>query len=384
MKKRLFTPGPTPIPEKISLKMAEPLIHHRGPGFSAILREVTEGLRYLFQTQNDVLILTTSGTGGMEAAVVNFLSRGDKVLVVEGGKFGQRWSEICGIYGVRVEPIPVPWGEAVDPDEVGRRLNQNPETRAVFLTHSETSTGVVMDIERIAEVVRRYSDALIIVDGISAVGAIPLKTDQWGIDVVVTASQKGIMVPPGLALLSVSQRAWKRAESSNLPKYYFDLKKCKEALVRAETTPFTPAITLVIGLRESLRMIKETGLEALWKRHEIMARAVRAAVEAMGLEVFAKQPTNSLTTVKIPPGINGDELIDLLERRYGVIITGGQDSLKGKIFRIGHMGYIDRLDVISVISALELALADLGWEFEKGAGVAAAQRMLLKRGGEEC
>lgn len=384
MKKRLFTPGPTPVPERVSLRMAEPLIHHRGQGFSAILREVEEGLRYLFQTQNDVLILTTSGTGGMEAAVVNFLSWGDRVLVVEGGKFGQRWSEICRVYRVHVDPIPVPWGEEVDPDEVGRRLNQNPEIKAVFLTQSETSTGVAMDIQRIAEVVRRYSDALIIVDGISAVGAIPLKTDQWGVDVVVTASQKGLMVPPGLALFSISQRAWRLAEKSDLPKYYLDLRRCRDTFAETKTTPFTPAITLVIGLRETLNMIKEIGLETLWKRHEVMAQAVRAAVKAIGLEVFAKRPTNSLTTVKIPPGINGDGLIDLLERRYGVIITGGQDRLKGKIFRIGHMGYIDRLDIITVISALELALTDLGWEFEKGAGVAAAQRVLLKRGEEQC
>lgn len=357
--------------------MGEPLIHHRSKEFSALLKEISEGLKYLFQTENDVLILTSSGTGAMEAAVANFLSRGDKVLTIEGGKFGERWTEICRAYGVEAQPVEVPWGEAVDPQRVARELKENAAIKAVFLTHSETSTAVAHDVEAIAGIVRSHTKALIIVDAISSLGVLPLKSDQWGIDVVVSASQKGLMIPPGLAFVSVSERGWKLAQKADLPRYYFDLERAKQAWENQTTTPFTPAIALINGLSESLKMIKEEGIANIWARHEKLAQVTRAGIQALGLELFAKSPSNALTAVKVPSTIDAAQLVKLLQEKYGITVAKGQGKLKGKIFRIAHLGYCDHLDVIAVISALEMALADLGWEFEAGAGVNAVQRVLL-------
>jgi len=355
--------------------MAYPMIHHRSPEFSAIFREVHEGLQYLFQTKGIVLTLTASGTGAMEAAVANLLSRGDKIITVEGGKFGERWTELGRAYGALVKPMATPWGQAVTPEQIRETLRQQPDAKAIFLTHSETSTGAAIDLQTIAGVIREHSNALIVVDGITSIGSLPFKMDEWFIDCAVTGSQKGPMIPPGLSFIALSPRAWKAAEQSNLPKYYFDLKRARQSFTE-DTTPFTPAASLVLGLHEALKLIRREGIENLWRRHEVIATATRAGVQALGLELFAKAPSNSLTAVIIPEIIRAKaNLVAHLRTKYGITVAGGQGPLKGKIFRIAHLGHYDRLDMISLISALEMALEELGWEFPIGEGVKAAQQV---------
>lgn len=376
MRPRLFTPGPTQIPERVITAMSNPMIHHRSPEFRAILQDVTDKLREFFRTHHDVLLLTSSGTGGMEACVVNLLRRNDAVVTVEGGKFGQRWGELCRAYGVQVHSLEVPWGEAVDPDEVARVVRQHPDVAAVFVTHSETSTGVAFDVEHIARVVHENSEALVVVDGITSVGVLPFEMDAWGIDVCVSGSQKGTMIPPGLAFVALNDRAWAKAEQGDLPRYYFDFLKARKAQ-KAGNTPFTPAITLVYGLQESLSMILEKGLEYFWEKYARLAQATREGARAVGLELFAKRPSNALTAIKVPPGIDGLELVKILREKYGVTVAGGQEHLKGKIFRVAHMGYYDHLDMVAFASAMEMALRDLGWHFELGRAVSTVQIVYL-------
>lgn len=371
-KKRLFTPGPTPVPEHVMLTMAQPMIHHRHPEFEEIFRRANENLRYLFQTKQDVFTLTASGTGAMEATVCNVLSAGDRALFVNGGKFGERWGELCKAFGVAAEEIKVEWGESVDPIEVVKRLKTRPDIAAVFLTHSETSTGAFHDVKEIARAVREMSDALIVVDGISSVGAMELRMDDWGIDTLVTGSQKGLMVPPGLAFIAISERAWRSVERSTLPKYYWSLAKAKKALAGNET-PWTPAVALIIGLDTALQMIRSEGIESVWMRHAALASAVRAGCEALGLRLFAKTPSNALTSVWIPSEIDAKKFSNTLKKTFGVTVAGGQGELKGRIFRISHLGYYDELDAVSVVSALEMTLQECGWHFEPGDGVRAAQ-----------
>lgn len=374
MKKRLFSPGPTPVPERVLLSMAEPLFHHRDPAFEEVFREVREGLKYVFQTEKDVLILASSGTGAMEAAVVNTLCQGDAVLVVRGGKFGERWAEICEAYGLRVVPVDAVWGEAIDPVLVQRSLEADPEIRAVMVQACETSTGVLHPVKELCEIVREREDTIIIVDAISALGAVDLPMDRWGIDVMVAGSQKALMLPPGLSFVALSEKAWRFVKRSTLPKYYFDL----EAELRSQRknqTHFTPAISLVVGLREALRMIKEEGLQNIFERHKLLARAVQEAVRAMGLELLADSPSPTLTAIKLPSGIDGQELKRRLEDRYGLIVAGGQEHLKGKIIRIAHMGYFEPSDILQVVAALELELKGMGYPVELGRGVSAAQKV---------
>jgi aspartate aminotransferase-like enzyme len=376
-KNYLLTPGPTPIPEAVAQAQAQPIIHHRTPQFQAILKEASEGLKYVFQTQNDVFILASSGTGAMEASVVNLLSPGDTALTVQGGKFGERWTELCRAYGINAEIIDVEWGKAVSPEEIGKRLKANPAIKAVFTTLCETSTGVVNDIEAIGKVVKD-TRAVLIIDAISGLGAIDLKTDAWNCDVVVSGSQKGLMLPPGLGFISISPKAWKLAENSKCPKYYFDLNKAKKALGQTDT-PFTPAITLIIGLIESLKIIKQDGLANVFARHKKMADATRAAMKALGLELFAPTAASDVVTaVKVPQGIDGEKLVKTMRDTYNVTIAGGQAELKGKVFRIAHMGYIEEFDIIVCISCLEKVLAQMGYKFQIGAGVKAAEEAFLK------
>ncbi|RMF64430.1 MAG: alanine--glyoxylate aminotransferase family protein [Calditrichaeota bacterium] len=378
MRARLFTPGPTQVPERVQIAMSTPLMHHRGLEFKKIFEEVIADLKYFFQTEGEVLPLTSSGTGAMEACVVNLLSRDDQVLTVAGGKFGQRWGELCRTYGVQTHTLEVPWGEAVAPEEIEAFLKAHPKTAAVFLTHSETSTGVAADIETIARTVKERSDALLVVDSITSAGVLPFKMDEWGIDVAVTGSQKGLMIPPGLGVVALNERAWAKTESSDLPKFYFDLRKEKKAQENL-TTAWTPAITLFMGLREALRMIREKGLENLWEKYALLAHATRQGVQALGLELFAKSPSDSLTAVKVPDSIDGLAFVRHLLEKYGITVAGGQAHLKGKIFRIAHMGYYDSLDMIAMASALEMALADFGWNFEHGAGVYAVQKVFMEK-----
>jgi aspartate aminotransferase-like enzyme len=357
--------------------MARPIIHHRTPQFQAILKEATEGLKFVFQTTNDVFILASSGTGAMEAAVINLLSPQDMAITVQGGKFGERWTEICSSYGINTEIIDVEWGKAVEPGEIQKRLKANPKIKAVFTTLCETSTGVANDIEAIGKVVRDTPVALV-VDAISGLGAIDLKTDGWSCDIVVSGSQKGLMLPPGLGFISVSPKAWKLVQSSNCPKYYFDLKAAKKALDKTDT-PFTPAITLIIALNESLKMIRQDGLEGVFSRHRKMADATRAAVKALGLALFAPTAASDVVTaVKVPEGIDGEKLVKAMRDTYGVTIAGGQSELKGKVFRIAHMGFIEEFDIIVAIACLEKVLAQMGYKFNLGAGVKAAEEVFLR------
>jgi len=376
-KNYLLTPGPTPLPPQVCEAMARPIIHHRTPQFQAILKEASEGLKYVFQTQNDVFILASSGTGAMEAAVVNILSPGDTVIAVEGGKFGERWTEICQSYGINAEVINVEWGRAVEPKEIEKKLKANPKIKAVFVTLCETSTGVATDIEAIGRVVKE-TEALLVVDAISGLGAIPMAFDAWFCDMVVSGSQKGLMLPPGLGFISISPKAFKLMESSKCPKYYFDLKEAKKALDKNDT-PFTPAISLVIALNEALKMMKQDGLENIFLRHKKMAEATRQAMKALGLELFAPTASSDVVTaVKVPLGIDGEKLVKTMRDTYGVTIAGGQSELKGKVFRIAHMGFIEEFDIILGISCLEKVLKQMGYKFDFGAGVKAAQETFLK------
>ncbi len=378
MKKNyLLTPGPTPLPPEVCEAQSRPIIHHRTPQFQAVLKEVTDGLKYVFQTSGDVMILTASGTGAMEAAVVNLLSAGDTAITVEGGKFGERWTELCSAYGIKPEVIKVEWGKAVDPREIERKLKANPAIKAVFTTLCETSTGVSNDIKAIGEVVKG-SDAVLVVDAISGLGAVDLKTDAWSVDVCVSGSQKGLMLPPGLAFVSVSKKAWGKIDAAKCPKYYFDLKVAKKAMEKTDT-PFTPAISLVIALAEALKIIRQDTLENIFIRHTKMAEATRAAMQALGLALFAPDAASDVVTaVKVPAGIDGEKLVKVMRDTYGVTIAGGQSEMKGKIFRIAHMGYIGEFDIIVGISCLEKVLKQMGYKFDLAAGVKAAQEVFLK------
>ncbi len=378
MKKNyLLTPGPTPLPPEICEAMARPIIHHRTPQFQEILKEVSVGLKYVYQTTNDVFIISSSGTGAMEAAVINLLSSGETALVVQGGKFGERWTEIAKAYGINTEIINVEWGKAINPEEIAKRLKANPGIKAVFTTLCETSTGVDNDIEKIAGVVKETS-AVLVVDAISGLGAVDLKTDAWGVDVVVSGSQKGLMLPPGLGFISVSPRAWKLVEASKSSRYYLDLRKAKKAIDKNDT-PFTSSITLIIALNESLKMIRSDGLENIFAEHKKMADAVRAWAKALGLELFAPTAaSNAVTAVKVPAGIDGEKLVKTMRDTYGVTIAGGQDELKGKVFRIAHMGFIGEFDIITGLSCLEKVLAQMGYKFTLGVGIKAAEEVFLK------
>lgn len=377
-KKYLFSPGPTMLPPEVLLKMAEPIMHHREPEFEKIFAEIREGLKYLFQTKNEVLVLTSSGTGAMEGAVSNLLSRGDKALVIRGGKFGERWGEICKAYGIEFIPIDVEWGRAVEPETIRKALEADPAIRAVYTQASETSTGVRHPIREIAEIVKRYEDKVIVVDAITGIGVFNLPMDQWGIDVVVSGSQKALMLPPGLGFAALSEKAWRLAERSDLPKFYFDFKKELKSTKKNQSS-YTPAISLFVGLRESLNMIRKEGLAPLFRRHEKLARATREAVKALGLGLFAPDsPSDAVTAVNIPEGIDGERLKDLFFEKFGITVAEGQDRAKGKIIRIAHLGYYGRLDMVMVISALEMLLKEMGHRFELGAGVRRLEEVLME------
>jgi serine---pyruvate transaminase len=375
----LLAPGPVPVPPKVLAAMSEPIIHHRAPAFVKVLEEVRGGLKFLFQTKNEVLILASSGTGAMEGAVTNTLCKGDTALVVRAGKFGERWAEICEAYGVRPICIDVPWGQAVDPKLIAQELEKNPAIRAVFIQASETSTGVMHPIRELGEIVKKYDNTLLIVDAISGIGVFDLPVDKWGLDVVVSGSQKAFMLPPGLAFVTLSDKALSFVEKSDIPKYYFNFKKELKKLVKDNETNFTPAVSLIMGLRESLNMIKEDGLEKVFKRHARLADATRAAAKALGLELYAPDsPSNAVTAIKAPAGIDAQKIVKILRDKHNITIAGGQSEAKGKIFRIAHMGYLDAYDIIMVVSALEMTLKELEVSVELGKGVKAAAEILEK------
>jgi len=370
-KRYLLAPGPTAIPPEVLLKMAEPIIHHRNPLFEAVMEEVRENLKYVFGTKNEVLIFASSGTGAMESAVTNALSPGDKAICIRSGKFGERWANICKAYGVEAVNIDVPWGDALDPALVEKALKSNPEVKAVYMQATETSTGARFPVKELAAMVKGRANTIMVVDGITGVGVFELPTDAWNIDVLVGGSQKALMLPPGLAFAAVSDKAWEFNKNSKLPKFYFNWAKERSNLEKNQTN-FTPAISLIVGLRESLRMIKEEGLENVYRRIEVLARATREGAKALGLKIFAQSPSPAVTAIVAPPGIDGQAIYKTLWKKYGVTGAGGQDQLKGKIFRIATLGYADKYDVITAVAALEFTLRDLGYKFEMGKGVAAA------------
>ncbi|MBN3961167.1 alanine--glyoxylate aminotransferase family protein [Nostoc sp. NMS8] len=377
----LMIPGPTPVPEAALLALAKHPIGHRTSEFSNILAEVTENLKWLHQTQNDVLTLNVSGTGAVEAAIINFLSPGDRILVGSNGKFGERWVEVGQAYGLNVEEVKVEWGKPLDPAVFAEKLQADTQKqiKAVIITHSETSTGVLNDLETINRHVKGHGEALIIVDAVTSLGAFNLPVDGWGLDIVASGSQKGYMIPPGLGFVSVSPKAWEAYKTAKLPKYYLDLGKYRKATAK-NTTPFTPPVNLIVALHTTLRIMKEEGLESIFARHERLKNATRAAIQGLNLPLFAADSYASpAITAVAPQGIEPDKIRSFIKKRFDIALAGGQDHLSNKIFRIGHLGFVSDRDILSCIASLEVTLSELGYEdFTPGSGVAAALRVFTK------
>ncbi|MBI5755428.1 MAG: alanine--glyoxylate aminotransferase family protein [Nitrospirae bacterium] len=378
IKKYLLAPGPTQVPPEVLLRMAYPMVHHRAPDFGPVMEEISEGLKWLFQTRNDVLIMASSGTGAMEGSVSNFLSPGDKVITVNGGKFGERWGKICKAYGVNAIEIKVEWGESVDPAVIAGHLERDPSIKGVYVQASETSTGVAHDVKAIGEIVKSYPGTIFVVDAITALGVFDIRPDEWGIDILITGSQKALMLPPGLAFAGVNDKAWKMNETARCSRFYFDFKKERENL-RKNTSAYTPAISLIIGLQYVLKMLKEEGLENIFARHKLLAAATREGIKGFGLELLPKSaPSDAVTAVKAPEGFDGQQIYKRLREIYGITAAGGQDHLKGKIFRISHMGYCDKFDVIIAISGVEMVLKEMGYPGELGSGVRRVEEVFIK------
>lgn len=377
IKSYLLAPGPTPVPPEVLAAMSEPIIHHRTPQFGAVMAEVQSQLQCLFGTAQEVLLLAASGTGAMESSVTNLLSPGDEAVFVNGGKFGERWGKICKAYGVVAREVKVEWGQAVTPAAVAAALDAHPKAKAVYMQASETSTCVLHPVAAVAEITKKR-DVLLIVDGITAVGVVEMPMDRLGIDVLITGSQKALMLPPGLAVLALSERAWKATETSTCPRFYFDLEKERQG-VRDRSTAWTPAISLIRGLKVALDLMFNEGLENVYARHERLARATRAGATALGMRLVAPDsPSPAVTGVHLPDGVDGSALFKYLRDRMLVTFAGGQDQLKGKIIRLSHLGYADAFDVVTGLAALEMGLAHFGAKVTLGAGVAAAEQVLAE------
>ncbi len=379
----LLTPGPTPIPEVVSSIFARPLIHHRTPAFQSLFEDVRAGLKYVYQTKQEVLTLATSGTGAMDAAICNLFRKGDKIISVNGGKFGGRWAKIAAAYGVECVELKVAWGDSCEASDVEALVKLHTDAKAICFQASETSTGVCMPTQEITALAKKYG-MLSVCDAITACGVFDLPMDAWGIDVLITGAQKAMMIPPGLAFIALSDAAWAANEKSDLPRFYLDLARERKAQVKNQTA-WTPATSLLQGLQESLRMIREEGLHNVFKRHELLARATRNAVGALGLEILAKKrPSPAVTSVLVPPSIiargEGKLIPKTMRDKYGVTIAGGQDEQEGKIFRLSHFGYCDKFDITTGISCLELVLNDLGYPVEFGRGVGAALKTFAENG----
>jgi aspartate aminotransferase-like enzyme len=376
IKQYLLSPGPTPIPNEVALAMSETMIHHRTPQFNKVFEESRRGLKTLFATKGDVLMLASSGTGAMEAAVSNLFSPGDKVLVINGGKFGERWLNIANAFGLDPLEVKVEWGQAVKVDAVEKQLKLHPDIQSVMIQASETSTTVLHPVKDIAKLTK--NGPLFLVDGVTAVGVLPVPLDEWGIDALVTGSQKALMLPPGLGFIALSERAWQKTKQARLPRFYFDLNLERKNQAKGSGA-FTPAVSLIFGLRASLDMMAREGFDRVYARHARMARATRAAATAMGLRLLAPDsPSPAATGILLPQSINADKVLDYLRDRMGVTLAEGQDQLKGKVIRIAHVGYMGAFDVITAIAALEMALRKFGAEMPFGRGVAAAQEVLME------
>ena len=365
-------PGPTPVPERVLHALGRHPIGHRSKDFQNLVESTTENLKWLHQTNNDVLTITGSGTAAMEAGIINTLSKGDKIICAENGKFGERWVKVAEVFGLDVIKITSEWGKPLNPDKFKELLEKdlNKEIKAVVLTHSETSTGVINDLETISKHIRNHREAISIIDCVTSLGACNVPTDEWGLDIVASGSQKGYMIPPGLSFLSVSEKAWRSIEKSNLPKFYLDLKLYKKSL-KASSNPFTPAVNLVFALEESLNMMREEGLESIFNRHKKHKLAIASSMKALDLKLFAdyKSLSPAVTAVETE-NFDADDFRKIIKDKFDILLAGGQDNLKGKIFRIGHLGYVNDKDIISVISAISYTLLDQNKITAEKAGLA--------------
>jgi len=372
-KPRLFTPGPTPLLPEAQAALAAPALHHRTKAFQGILDRVRDTLRYFFGTSNEVIFFASSGTGAMESSIANFFSPGDRVLVGTAGKFGERWLELGKAYGLQVEKVESPYGKAISPSQVKEKLQQSSDIRGVFFQATESSTGVRNDTEAIARLAREIRpDALVVVDAITGLGTTHIDIDEWGLDVVIGGSQKALMVPPGLSFVSVSERAWERAKTAKLPRYYFDLQKERAAALKHDTA-FTPATSLLVGLAEALDRIHRLGRESLIRNAQVLADCTRCGVQALGMSLFAEEPCDALTAVSAPPGVSSNDIEKLMKEEFGAVVANGQGTMKGDIFRIAHLGYYDFTDMVGVLAALEVVLASLDQTPRFGEGVRAAE-----------
>ena len=381
-KEYLMIPGPTPIPHEITQAMGSDIFNHRGPKFKDLIEDVTEKLKKVFSTSNDLFVLTTSGTGAMETGVVNFISPGDKVISLSNGSFGDRLANIARTYNADVENIHSEWGDPLDYEALEKKLDEDKdgEIKAILVVHNESSTGMMNDIERVSKL-RKNHPALMIVDTVSSLGAVPVEVDEWNIDVCLTGSQKALLLPPGLAFISVNERAWEVMQNCTQPVFYFSLQKAKDFLDVGQT-PFTPAIPQVVALKESLEMILEKGRQYAFDRHYLMMQAVRKAAEGLGLELLVKEEayaSRTVTAIKKPQDIEIKDLRSLMRNKYGVEIAGGQGKLSQEIFRIGHLGAITDMDVLTTIAALEMSLVELGSKVQLGSGVSKAQEVVMQK-----
>src|SRR5215469_7543975 len=380
IKERLFTPGPTPLLLEAQLRALTMTLHHRTDAFRGLMRETLDNLQYYFNTKNDVIVFASSGTGAMEGAMSNLLSPGERVLIGTAGKFGERWVQIAKAYGIESVVVEAPYGHPVPIDEMKKHLESGGPFRAVFIQATESSTGVRNDVETMGKAVAALPDCCLVVDAITGLGTTDLRPDDWGLDVVIGGSQKATMIPPGLAFASVSEKAWKTIASAKLPRFYFDFAKERKNLAQGESS-FTPATTLVVALHTTLNYIRELGRENLVANAELLAEAARAAAQAFHLKLFAaSNPASAVTAVSAPEGMDSGLIVKEIRNRFGAIITNGQGTMKGKIFRLAHLGYYDFLDLVSVVAALEIALVKLGHKIELGTGVKAAEEVYLKAG----
>jgi aspartate aminotransferase-like enzyme len=381
MQKRfLITPGPTPVPPEVLSALSQPVVHHRAPRFTEILKQVVAGLKYIYQTQNDIIVFAASGTGAMESAVVNVVDPGDHVLVASMGNFGERWKKLTATWGAAVTALDYEWGTKAVPADIERALAADPAIKAVYVQSSETSTGVVNDIRAIGEIVAR-TPAILVVDAISGLGATDLKTDEWHVDICVAGSQKALMVPPGLAYVAVSEKAWAVVKQCATPRFYYDYVAARKKMSGdSAQTPYTPAVSLMVAQNVAIDLIKEEGLANVFERHRVLSRAAKEGVKALGLELFGPDDpeANSVTAVRVPDGVDGNKIGKIARDKWGVWLAGGQGPLKGKIFRFGHCGYFGHSDIIVGLTTLEMVLAELGHDVKFGVSAAAAEQVFLQ------
>ncbi|NLI69026.1 MAG: alanine--glyoxylate aminotransferase family protein [Bacilli bacterium] len=375
----LRIPGPTPIPPSVERAMTQPMIGHRGEETKQLIQRIKPRLKKVFGTEEDIIFIAGSGTGGLETAVVNVANSNDEVLVLVTGSFGDRFAKICEAHDVNVHRLDFEWGEPVDVERVREFLINNKQIKAVFMTYCETSTGILNPIEEICRVVREESDALTVVDGVSCVGGVKTEMDKWGVDVLVTGSQKAMMLPPGLTFIGVSKRAWETIDQNESRRFYFDLRKYRDNLAK-DSTPFTPALSLLFGLEQALTLMEEEGLENVYARHTLMMEMTRAAIKALNIPLLTTDEFAAPTVTAVKPdNFKADELRKVLKEKFNLSLAGGQQKLKGEIFRIGHMGYCTPADVLQIISLLEIGLHELGVAVELGKGVQAAQKVYLQQ-----